>query len=124
MSELLTVVALDSPLIFLFPSLFQESGPWGKGRWFSSGSFSIGIFAIGCIYPDVLFLLLCIHLSRPGPVRRGIHGVRVTGRLVLRFEGVEEFYSSLLFASVFEVDPFCMACQGSLLPFCIVVRSV
>ena len=124
MPELLTVVALDSLLIFLLPSLFQEAGPWGEGWRFPSGSFSIGVFAVGCIHPDVLFFLFCLHLSRPGPVRGGIHGIWVTGRLVLQFEGVEEFHFSFLFAPVFEVDPLCMACQGSLLPFCIIVRPV
>ena len=124
MSELLTVVALDSPLILLLPSSFQEAGPWGEGWRFPSGSFLIGIFAVGCIYPDVLFFLFCLHLSHPGPVRRGIHGVWVMGRLVLRFEGVEEFHSSLLFAPVLEVDPLGMACQGSLLPFCIAAGPV
>ena len=39
-------------------------------------------------------------------------------------EGVEELDPALLLASVFEVDPFCMACQGSFLPLRIVVRTI
>ena len=124
MSKLLTVIALESLLIFLFPSPFQESGPWGKGQRSSSRSLLIRVLTVGCIHPSMLFLLLCLYLSYPGPIRGGVHGVWVTGRLVLRLEGVEEFYPSLLLASVFEVDPFCMARQGSFLPFCIVARSI
>ena len=37
-SELLTVITLDSLLIFLLPSFFQEAGPWGKG-WRSSSRY-------------------------------------------------------------------------------------
>ena len=123
-SELLTIVTLDSPLIFLLPSLFQEAGPWGEGWRSSSRYLLIGVFAIGRVHPDVFFLWFCLRLPCPGPICRGIHCVWVTGRLVLWFEGVEKFHSPLLFALVFEVDPFRVACQGCLLSFCIVARSI
>ena len=42
-SVLLTVIALDSLLIFPFPPLFQESGPWGKRGLLPFRSFSIGV---------------------------------------------------------------------------------
>ena len=116
-SVLLTVIALDSSLIFLFPPLFQETGPWGKGWRLSSGSFLIRVLAVGCIHPGMLFLLLHLYLSRPGPICGGVHGVWVTVGLVLRFEGVEEIYPSLLLTLVFEVDPFHVACQGGFLLF-------
>ena len=123
-SILLTVIALDSLLIFLFPPLFQEASPWGKGWLLSSGSLLIGVFSFRGIHLGVLPLQLCFYLSGPGPVRRGVHGVWVTGRLVLRFEGVEELHSLLLLATMFKVDPLCVACQSSFLPFGVVARSV
>ena len=89
-SILLTVIALDSPLIFLLPPLFQETGPWGE-RWLSSlRSFSIRIPIF--VHPDVLFLWFSLRLPSLSPVCRGVHGVWVTGRLILWFEGVEELY--------------------------------
>ena len=109
-SILLTVIALDSLLIFLLPPLFQEAGPWGKWWLSSSRSFLIRILAPGCIHPGVLSFWFCFHLSGSGPVRQGVHGIWVTRGLVLWFEGVEELDPSLLFASVFEVDLFCVAC--------------
>ena len=72
----------------------------------------------------MLFLLFRLYLSRPGPVRRVVHGVWVMGGLVLQFEGVEEFHSSLLLALMFKVDPFHVAYQGGFLPFCIVARTI
>ena len=123
-SKLLAVITLDSLLIFLVPSLFQEASPWGKGGWSSSGSFFIRVLAVRCIYPGMLFFWFCLDLSGPGPVCQGVHGVWIMGRLVLRFEGIEEFHSSLLLAAVFEVDPLCMACQVGLLSFRIVARSI
>ena len=44
--------------------------------------------------------------------------------LVLRFEGIKELDSPLLLASVLEVDPLRVACQGGLLSFCVVVRAI
>ena len=72
----------------------------------------------------MLFLLLCLYLSCPGPVCEGVHGIWVTGGLVLQFEGVEEFYPLLLLASVFKVDPFCVAHQGGFLPLCVVAQTI
>ena len=80
----------------------------------------IRVLPVGRIHPDMLFLLLCLYLSCPGPVHRGVHGVRVMRGLILWFERVEEFDPSLLLALMLEVDPFCLACQGHLLPFRIV----
>ena len=123
-SVLLTVIALDSLLIFLFPPLFQEAGPWGKGWLSSSRSLLIGVFSFRGIHSGMFPLRLGFYLSCPGPVRRGVHGVWVMGGLVLRLEGVEELHPSLLFTTVFEVDPFCVARQSGFLSFSIVARTI
>ena len=123
-SVLLTVIALDSPLIFLFPPFFQEAGSWGKGWLSSPGSLLIGVFSFRGIHSGVLPLRFGFYLSGPGPIHQGIHGVWVTGRLVLRPEGVEGFHPALLLTTVFEVDPFGVACQGGFFPLCIVARAV
>ena len=72
----------------------------------------------------MLFLWLCFHLSNLSSVSGGVHGVWIARGLVLWFEVVKKLDSLLLLASVFEVDSLCMACQGSLLPFCIVARAI
>ena len=98
---------LDTLLIFLFPPLFQEAGPWGE-RWLSPPrSFLIKVSVL--VHPDMLFLWLSFCLSSLSPVCRGIHGIQIARWLILRFEGVEELDSLLLFTSVFEMDPLCVA---------------
>ena len=62
------------------------------------------------MHSDVLFLQFCFYLLSSGSICQGVHGIQIMRGLVLRFEGVKEFDSPLLLASVLEVDPLRMAC--------------
>ena len=124
-SKLLTVVALDSPLICHFPPSPKEPFSRGKWRFLPWGISSVWIFVFGYMEAYLLALLFFVDLANPSAICRGVHCVWIAGGLVLiSFEGVVKLHPSFLFALVLEVQPFCVSFKCGRLPLLEVSGSI
>ena len=124
-SKLLTVITLDSPLIrHLSPSLKE---PLSRGKWrlLPRGIPLVRVFVFGYMEAYLLAFFFFVDLANPSPICRGVHGIWIVGGLVLiSFEGVVKLHPSFLFASVLEVQPFCVSFKCGCLPLLEVSGSI
>ena len=116
--KLLTVVALDSPLICRFSPPPEESFPRGEWRFLPRSVPSVWIFIFGYVEAYLLALFFLVDLANPPLICGGVHRVWIAGGLVLvGLKGIVKLHPSLLFASVLEMQPFCMPFECGRLPF-------
>ena len=123
--KLLTVIALDSPLIHHFLPSPKEPLLRREWRLLPRGIPSVWVFVFGYMKAYLLASFFLVDLVNPSSICRGVHCVWIVGGLVLiSFEGVVKLHPSFLFASVLEVQPFCVSFKCGRLSFLEVSGSI